>query len=101
MPPVSNFTEIRPMEAALIHVDRRAHGRTDGHDVALREPANAPKILSVISPYWSTEESKTFPIQSMTQNHVTSVLGCDLDLPTLLNSVTHFPKCDQILSELD
>jgi hypothetical protein len=37
----------------------------------------------------------------MTQNHVTTVLGCDLDLPTLLTSMTRFPKYEQILSKLD
>jgi len=37
----------------------------------------------------------------MTQNRVTTVLDCDLELPTLLSSVMHLPKYDQILSELD
>jgi hypothetical protein len=46
-------------------------------------------------------ESKNLPIQSRTRNHVTTVLGCDVDLPTVSISVTHLPKCDQILLELD
>ena len=33
-PPISNITKIRPMGAALIHVDRRMDGRTDRHDEA-------------------------------------------------------------------
>jgi hypothetical protein len=31
MSPISNFTEIRPVGAALIHADRRTERETDGH----------------------------------------------------------------------
>jgi hypothetical protein len=35
-PPISNFMEIRPVGAGLIHEDGQADRRTNGHDEAIR-----------------------------------------------------------------